>query len=204
MIDFATTFAGRTVFNDSLYLSTNGDSVRFETIKYYITNVRLLKESRIVFEENKVHLVDNLDTASQRWRLALPRDIRYDAIALDFGIDSATNVAGALGGDLDPTKGMYWAWQSGYINCKLEGTTSQGIGQNKQFQTHLGGYKGDTYALQSVVLPTRHRDRISIALRLDTFITQLTTGNTYRIMSPSKTAVLLSKTIASCFTIIDP
>lgn len=28
-----------------------------------------------------------------------------------------------MDGDLDPLNGMYWAWNSGYINMKIEGIT---------------------------------------------------------------------------------
>jgi hypothetical protein len=41
----------------------------------------------------------------------LPTYLKYDQIQFQLGIDSLTNVSGAMGGDLDPTKGMYWTWQ---------------------------------------------------------------------------------------------
>jgi len=58
-----------------------------------------------------------------------------------IGTDSITNVSGALDGDLDPIKGMYWAWNSGCINFKLEGTRVIS-GKKTPFEYHIGGYNG--------------------------------------------------------------
>jgi len=39
-------------------------------------------------------------------------------------VDSLANVSGAMSNDLDATKGMYWSWQSGFINLKIEGKSA--------------------------------------------------------------------------------
>ena len=59
-------------------------------------------------------------------------------IYFQIGIDSLTNVSGDLDGDLDPALGMYWAWNSGYINMKLEGKSSSCKSVKKEFQFHIG------------------------------------------------------------------
>ena len=59
-----------------------------------------------------------------------------------------------MGGDLDPTKGMYWAWQSGYINFKMEGSCSQCLATKNNFEFHLGGYQQPFYAMQTIELNT--------------------------------------------------
>ena len=72
--------------------------------------------------------------------LEIPEDTEFDAIQFNLGIDSLTNVSGALGGDLDPTKGMYWTWQNGYVNFKLQGTSDLCNNPKNEFEFHLGGY----------------------------------------------------------------
>jgi hypothetical protein len=43
----------------------------------------------------------------------------FEAIQFNIRIDRLTN-AGAKAGDLSPQHAMYWTWQSGYINLKIE------------------------------------------------------------------------------------
>ncbi len=99
--------------------------MRIDALKFYISNIQFFKSGRVVFKENNsFHLIDAAQSYSETLSVADSEDIRFDEVRFSIGIDSATNTAGVLGGDLDPTKGMYWTWQSGYINFKLEGTST--------------------------------------------------------------------------------
>lgn len=63
-----------------------------------------------------------------------------DTLTFGIGIDSSLHAKGIQSGVLDPIHGMYWTWQSGYINFKLEGQIK--IQQHWQnFQFHIGGYR---------------------------------------------------------------
>jgi hypothetical protein len=116
------------------------------------------------------------------------------AIQFKLGIDSITNVSGAFGGALDPTKGMYWSWQSGYINFKMEGRV-----KDKNYLLHLGGYSSPFKAVQQVVLPVLHQsNEFKIVLPLKDLLQKEIPENNI-IMSPSLAAVLISKKIASFF-----
>ncbi|MFN8393764.1 MAG: MbnP family protein, partial [Bacteroidia bacterium] len=103
---------------------TNG-GVTIEAFRFYVSDVAFMAGERVVYAlPERYHLVDA--EVPESWGMSLgakgiPADC--DGIRFALGIDSLTNVSGALGGDLDPTKGMYWAWQSGYINMKMEGTS---------------------------------------------------------------------------------
>ena len=81
---------------------------------------------------------------------------RHDKIKFNLGIDSLTNVSGVMGGDLDPTKGMYWTWQSGYINFKMEGSSAVCPTRNHEFQFHIGGYQDPFYAMQTLELEVKN------------------------------------------------
>jgi hypothetical protein len=61
-------------------------------------------------------------------------------LSLLVGLDSVASTSGAMGGKLDPMYGMYWSWQSGYINLKLSGTWERD-GRTQAFTYHLGGYQ---------------------------------------------------------------
>ncbi|MFN4989972.1 MAG: MbnP family protein, partial [Ignavibacteria bacterium] len=43
-----------------------------------------------------------------------------DIDSLCFGLDSIDNVNTSFEGALDPIHGMFWTWNSGYVNCKIE------------------------------------------------------------------------------------
>ena len=101
----------------------NGEVVQFTTLKLYLTNFQLLAEGEVVWKERKSYHLLNLESpSSMQLVLNVPSKLVFDQIQFDLGTDSLTNVSGAFGGDLDPVKGMYWTWNSGYINFKLEGT----------------------------------------------------------------------------------
>jgi hypothetical protein len=48
----------------------------------------------------------------------------YDDVSFTLGLDSSKNVSGDLENAYDPLLGMYWAWNTGYVNLKLAGKSS--------------------------------------------------------------------------------
>jgi hypothetical protein len=204
IIHFSVLYQQQTIANDSFYSSNKNDSLHFETIKFYISKIQFSKNNKVVFTDKiKAHLIDNSNANSKTITINCNKKLDFDAIQYNLGVDSTTNAGGALGADLDPTKGMYWAWQSGYINCKLEGKATSSSAKLHQYQFHLGGYLGSNNAMQQIVLPTKNKEVINIALRLDSFFKDVDLQATNQIMSPSKEAVILSKKVASCFSIIE-
>jgi hypothetical protein len=96
---------------------------------------------------------------------------------------------------------MYWTWQSGYSNFKLEGVSDFCPARNNRFQFHLGGYQAPFNALQKVELKTLNTKRININVAIDKLLAQLNLKETYQIMSPSQKAVELSQIAANIFSI---
>jgi hypothetical protein len=133
--------------------------------------------------------------------LSIKKDIQINKIKFGLGIDSITNVSGALDGDLDPLKGMYWTWQSGYVNVKLEGTMPDKNWVNQKFEYHLGGYSGDYNSYNTISLDIDNANDINVSLDIDKFISNWYVGAHPNIMSPGKIAVDFSKILASCFNI---
>ena len=135
--------------NDSTYKLSANDSIQITAFKFYISNVELLNNNKSVWKDAvQFHLMDAFIEKSLV--VIIPTDILYTKLKFNLGIDSTTNVSGAMGGDLDPTKGMYWTWQSGYINFKLEGTSNICKTRHNEFQFHLGGYQYPYTNLQTV------------------------------------------------------
>ena len=116
-----------------------------------------------------------------------------------LGVDSLTNVSGAFGGDLDPIKGMYWAWNSGYINLKLEGTSPGSPYPSHGFELHLGGYLPPNATAQRVVLPEPGSEGVVVRVDILPLLEAADVRTKCNVMSPGDAAVRLSRVAATMF-----
>lgn len=186
---------------DSSFTANNASSLRIEVLKFYLSNLQLLKNGKVVLQDIKAHLVDVANKNSMQIILDNNENIVFDELKFSLGVDSVTNVSGALGGDLDPTKGMYWTWQSGYINFKLEGSSKLCKTRNNEFQFHLGGYQRPNDCLQTLSYPIHNSKLIMLILNVQKILEQIDLAKTNQLMSPSIEAVRLSKIIANAFEV---
>ncbi len=185
------------------YHIARADSIQIHVLKFYISKLRLLDKGKVVWqEENSFHLVDVENSTSLKWNLLIPPTITFSQISFELGIDSITNVSGALGGDLDPTKGMYWTWQNGYINFKLEGLASSSSANKNEFQFHLGGYQYPFLACKTIILDQINEDGFVIEIDLKKVLVQADLNKENHIMSPSIEAVKWSHWVQKSFSII--
>ncbi|MBK9448805.1 MAG: hypothetical protein IPN95_05200 [Bacteroidetes bacterium] len=204
-IRFEPTFGGLPVELDKAYGLANGDSVVLERLRFYVSGMELLRGGKVVGECLPAYrLVDVADPASLILKNHSKKALQSDRIRFQLGIDSLTNVSGALAGDLDPTKGMYWAWQSGYINFKLEGNSPACPARNHFFQFHLGGYLPPFLAVQTVELPLAQvRKEIVIQWAVDEWLNRIDLGRTYEVMSPGENAVQLARMVSKGFKVVE-
>lgn len=190
------------VLNDTNYSLKAKHQIKFEVFKFYISKISLLKSNQMVWQEDdSFHLIDIEENDSNALCLDIPEDIEFDAIQFNLGIDSLTNVSGALGGDLDPTKGMYWTWQNGYVNFKLQGTSNLCNNPKNEFEFHLGGYLKPFNNLQHIKLELSNPNQFSIAFNLEQFVNGLDLEHVNHIMSPSIIAVEHAQLASKCFSI---
>lgn len=184
--------------NTNYFLPALNDSVSIETLRFYVSKITLLNKGKQVYRpKNVFHLID-LETKTEL-NLPINRSLVFDAIQFDLGIDSVTNVSGAMGGDLDPTKGMYWAWQSGYINFKLEGASKSCKTLHHKFQYHIGGYQHPFNTLQTLVLPLRQQPEIT--LDIQQFLNTIDLKTMPEVMSPNAKAMQLAASLKTAFAI---
>ena len=173
-----------------------------ETLQFYISNIQLQHNNQPIFkEENSYHLIDLEDTSSLEIVLDVSDSIQFSVLTFSLGIDSLTNVSGAFGGDLDPTNGMYWTWQSGYINFKLEGLAPECPARQHRFQFHIGGYQAPYNSLQQISFPIYNQRTIDIQLSLHQLFNRIDLKEQYQIMGPSIKAVEFSKVLKTLFSI---
>jgi hypothetical protein len=164
-----------------------GDSFSFSKIRFYISNVRFHNEeiNEDYLPKKQAYLMDISN--AQTLKIPTPDSFHFTHIKFTLGIDSTTNSQGALSDDLDPIHGMYWTWQSGYINTKIEGLRG-----DKKFTFHLGGYSYPYNASQDVMLSLTGK---TLAFQLQA----IGTIDQWSIMRPCNEAVNLSKKIAQSF-----
>lgn len=190
------------VIEDSIYALYETNTIKFEILKFYVSNIQLFNDGKLVWKEPySFHLYDISDSINKMIQLKRIKDLKFNQIQFNLGIDSLTNVSGAMGGDLDPTKGMYWTWQSGYVNFKLEGSSSLVTNPKKEFQFHLGGYQAPFNTLQTVSLNVDSNDKIDIEFDVKRFLKNVDLSKLDHIMSPNKEAILLSQALVKCFSI---
>jgi hypothetical protein len=183
-------------------LANKKGSVAFNNFKFYVSNICLLYNGKKVYaEKNSYHLVDISNVKSLAFSLNIPSTLHFNNMQYNLGIDSTTNSKGVLGKDLDPTKGMYWAWHSGYINFKLEGKSNVCKTRNNVFQFHLGGYQYPYNSSQIINLKLKNKNKATIQFDIYKFIEAINLATTNEIMTPSKVAVELSKNAALMFGI---
>ena len=170
------------------------------TFRCYLSGFKLIAKGKVVWTEtDSYHLLDAADPKSMEVDLAIPPKTAYDEVQFMLGIDSTTSVSGARGGDLDPTKGMYWAWNSGYINFKLEGHSPRSGARNGAFGFHMGGYLPPFATARTVTLERCGPGDRTITIDLDQFLVAVDLQTQHNVMSPGKAAFDLSTIAATIF-----
>lgn len=193
-------FNGSPLELDKNYILEDSSWYKFSTCRFYLSNLSFFKDGKLKEKVNEFYLFDLEDPSS--FSITFINE-DFDQISFSIGIDSTTNVSGILDGTLDPIKGMYWAWNSGYINFKLEGTSSESTEKNKSFEFHLGGYLAPYQTIQTVSLPIeKNSNDILISFDLYPFIAGVDLKKSSNVMIPGINAVKLSALLPSLFTIL--
>jgi hypothetical protein len=192
-------YGNKTVSRQSVYASRQNDSLSIDVLKFYISGIELRLAGKTVWQDANHYYLMNLENKSMSIRLQNVTAATYDELIFKLGVDSVMSVSGALGGALDPTLGMYWAWQSGYINFKLEASTTQST--DHKFVLHIGGYSFPNKALRTIALAVKPNSRQTINLNLHQFFSALDFKSESRVMSPGKTAMKLADNALKMFSI---
>ncbi|NQX85722.1 MAG: hypothetical protein HRT67_07425 [Flavobacteriaceae bacterium] len=174
------------------------DTLKINSFKCYITNLKYYKNDSLVHVSRKrAHLIDATDSST--YYISEHKFFRFDELRFNIGVDSLTNVSGVYEGDLDPSKGMYWTWQSGYINFKLDGTSSRCPGRKNKFYWHIGGYLPPFNTLRKVSLKLNKSHPRQIYIQLNKLFEEIDVSEVYNVMSPSDKAIRISNKLQLLF-----
>lgn len=178
----------------------NNDTITVSNLKFYISNLVAYHADSLVFElDKKHHLFDLSQVNTHHLTEKLPSNVRFDKIGFYIGVDSLTNVSGAIAGDLDPTNGMYWTWQSGYINFKLEGSATSCPSRLHRFQWHIGGYQSPVNTLKQIQLKLEQKKDVDIQVQIGDLLSKFDLSTTFQIMSPNRQAVEIANKLPEIF-----
>ncbi len=186
------TFGANPLNLNQNYLSEKKDSLQITQFKFYISDLQITFSDNSVFTKNeRYNLIDIENPKSLRLPLCKKNGKVVTRIVFNIGIDSTTSVSGALTGDLDPSNGMYWAWQSGYINMKMEGKSASCKTRKNEFQFHIGGYMQPFYAIRKVDLYPISQN-LEVTVDVAEIFSKLYLSDMSSIMIPSKKAMQLA------------
>lgn len=183
--------------------SSNNDSLQLSLMKFYISNFEIEYHNKSIDrEKNSYHLIDIENLKSLHFMIPKSKK-EISNINFNIGIDSTTSVSGALAGDLDVQNGMYWAWQSGYINMKVEGTSKSCKTRKNAFQFHIGGYLNPNYALRKVNFKfnSNSKNQIVVVIDLNKLFSEINLADTNSIMIPGEKAMKIADLSAKMFSI---
>lgn len=118
------------------------EKMTFTTFKYYVSNLKLKqKDGSWYTVPESYYIIDTDPDGSNKVMLTNIPGGEYTDVEMVFGVDSTRSTSGAQSGALDPAKGMFWSWNSGYIMLKAEGSAPTAV--DGKFTFHLGGFKGE-------------------------------------------------------------
>lgn len=144
-------------------------------------------------EKNLIHLLDIEET--------LTCSIPDEAETVIFGIDSMQTVRTDFTDALDPIHGMFWTWNSGYINVKIEGISRKSSQRGNVFQVHLGGYLSPYPTAFSLEIP--RKTNIRIEMDLGPSIQAVLNNHAGTVMSPGKPAHELMSILQRSIKIVE-
>ena len=187
---------------------TKTDSLQLSTFKFYISSIEIeFTDNSKFIKKNGYYLIDIENKSSQKIALLKKTNKTISRILFNIGVDSLASVSGAMSGDLDATNGMYWAWQSGFINMKIEGKSSSCSTRNNNFHFHIGGYLKPNYALRKVNINCNDNingncnDNINLIVDLSKLFDEIDLKSTNSIMIPGQKAMKIADLSTKIFSL---
>lgn len=177
------------------------DTVVIEQWKCYLRLSALYRNNERVYTFPSAHHLLNAENPNTlQWNVDVPSNIAYNSIEFEVGVDSSVQMQGVQGQDLDPENDMYWSWQSGYINTKLEATS---LHPKRKYTLHIGGYRSPFNSLERFRVNTTG-DSIQLACPIDTWMDDARKLPLSQIMKPGTEAQHLATMWANTWHTLTP
>lgn len=201
-MSFKMVYAGEEILSKEKITIEGDNWIAFNKIKFYVGNFNFTqKASSVGNYQNTYYLIDQSDssTLEMKFELLSPAD----SICFLIGTDSVSNVSGLYDGALDPLNGMYWAWNSGYINTKIEGISSIVKSPDKKFEYHIGGYLPPNTTSSQICL-TPKSQQLNFQIDLSKVILSDLLIESPSITIPGEKSSLFANSFKNAITLIEP
>jgi hypothetical protein len=197
--------------NSTTYTTASGETFTVSTFEYYLSNIVLTKSDGTTYAApNEYHLINTAKPASSSFTISNVPAGNYTGVSFLVGVDSTTTKSDplTLTGDLNPANAMHWAWNTGHIFLKLEGTVTS-TNPNKPLTCHIGGYRAPYSAIvtaapslngTTLVVGASHTPTIQLSanvLKIFDGPTKFTLSNFPTTMMPSAASVQVANNYAT-------
>lgn len=180
---------------DSIYELNPGEFLSVNELKFYLSDFLFYNEEGEVLYHSDTLIFYDLEEGTSK--LLLSESLEgVNKIDFLIGLDSVKNVSGALEGPYDPLLGMYWAWNTGYINFKLKGTSNFILNSKSDFEFHIGGYSAPYCTFQKCTLWVKGA---TFYLELDSLLQSWNLKELNHLMVPGERAFLFSQELVKHF-----
>jgi len=146
LLELDQVWAGKPFALNEAVTTPAGEEFTATRFRYYLSGFRLRRADGTWFEpktdaqsSDGYFLIDAAEPASAKFALPAAPVGEYSGLEFRVGIDDVRNHAGAQTGALDPAKGMFWTWTTGYIHFKLEGRSPASPEPEQRVTLHVGG-----------------------------------------------------------------
>ena len=218
ILHFKATVHGQPLLLHQNYTNSFGENFKPDIFRFYAGKISPALNDHAAVKaggDGAYHLIDFSDTASTTVSLRVPEGV-YNEIHFLLGVDSIDQTSGAKTGALDPARGMFWTWNTGYLSFKIEGTSPDSKEPAHGFSYHIGGYRWPNSTVWRMKIATRSDQQfrversgttnLVISIELDYFFDGLTPihiRKTAACTSPGETARLISGNFTGAFTGIE-
>lgn len=181
----------------------SGDSVRVDVCRFYLSGFEFRsRDGKILRTSDLIMLCDLMDEKSLSAELpSVPASA--EILRIRTGIDSITHTKGIQRGKLDPVHGMYWTWQTGFIQFKIEGYCSAAKSPDKSFMLHLGGFLPPNVCSNTMDIKIQDRNNIRLNVNIERFLKGLSFGEYSEIMSPGGMSTKLCRLLPFIFELAE-
>jgi hypothetical protein len=206
---------GEPLLLNKKYKNPHGEEFEINLLRFYAGKISLVDAdpTRKTQSDKSYHLIDLSDSSSTIFETRVQTG-KYKELLFPLGVDSTDLNQGAQTGALDPKKGMFWTWNSGYLSFKIEGSSAVSNQPAHLIAYHIGGYRFPNSAVCTIklipatILQTSIKKKtvVEIPVELDYFFNGRFALHIKEIpdcTTPGEMARKISENFADAFTGMD-
>lgn len=210
-LQIAHTFGNEAFKLDQEYTTSGGTSLKFNELRYWISNVELTKENGEKYKvKDSYYLIQNMKEQLVQDTFVLPDSIRETVLIKNIPAGTYTDISFAVGidpmynddltrtaGELNALQNMSyssWMWFTSYIFSKVKGTIMQGD-EEVAFSFETGSndcYRNISLQLEEpIMISNKMGDEITVQNDVETLFSNINFDS--ELMSGSKYVISASK-----------